>query len=255
MSGSSNFLARMRDGGICLGTCITFSDPAVTEALSPTLDFAWIEMEHNPLSLETVQAHIMATKGTNCTPLVRVAWNDPVLVKPVLDIGAAGVILPMVRNASEAQRAVEACMYPPAGIRGYGPRRPTNYGRIGGPEFCRSANESVIVIPQLEHVEAVKNIDKILKVPGISSIVIGPNDLSGSMGLLGQPRHPDVVAAIDTIISAAKRAKIPLGMGGVGGYDDIKLWLAKGVQWVASAADFVFITQAVDELFARVRTK
>ena len=104
MGSRARFIQKMENGGVCLGTCITFSDPAVTEALSPAIDFAWIEMEHNPLSLETVQAHIMATKGTDCTPLVRVAWNDPVLIKPVLDIGAAeDVIVPMVRTANEAE--------------------------------------------------------------------------------------------------------------------------------------------------------
>jgi 2-dehydro-3-deoxyglucarate aldolase/4-hydroxy-2-oxoheptanedioate aldolase len=253
MENRSRFIQQMQNGGVCLGTCITFSDATITEALSPALDFAWIEMEHNPLSLEAVQAHIIATKGTSCTPLVRVAWNDPVLIKPVLDIGAAGIIVPMVRTAAEAQRAVEACLYPPAGIRGFGPRRPSNYGRIGGPEFCRDANESIIVIPQLEHIDAVKNIDSIVKVPGVSALVIGPNDLSGSIGLLGQARHPDVVAAIDTIIEAGVRAKLPVGLGAGAGYEDVTRWIAKGAQWIAVAADYIFITQAVDQLFCRLR--
>src|ERR1700674_2935356 len=86
MSNQSPFIQKMRSGQVCLGTCITFSDPAVTEAVSANLDFVWIEMEHNPVSLETVQAHIIATSSTKATPLVRVAWNDPVLIKPVLDI-------------------------------------------------------------------------------------------------------------------------------------------------------------------------
>jgi 2-keto-3-deoxy-L-rhamnonate aldolase RhmA len=254
MGNQSRFIQKMQDGDVCLGTCITFSDPAITEALSPTLDFAWIETEHNPLSLETVQAHIMATKGSECTALVRVPSNNPVLIKPVLDIGAAGVIVPMVSSASDAHRAVEACLYPPGGVRGYGPRRPSNYGRRGGPDFCREANESVIVIPQLEHINAVKEIDAILKVPGISALAIGPNDLSGSMGLLGQPRHPEVVSAINTIIEAGVCAGVPVGMAAAG-YEDITRWVTKGAKWIAAAADYIFITQAVDELFSRVRIK
>jgi len=124
----------------------------------------------------------MTTKGTNATPLVRVPWNEHVIIKQMLDIGAPGIIIPMVRNAAEAKKAVQACMYPPLGIRGYGPRRPSNFGRNGGAEFCKPANESIIVIPQLEHIEAVNDIDAIARVPGVSAIVIGPNDLSGSMG-------------------------------------------------------------------------
>ena len=253
MGQKSRFIQKMQKGGICLGTGITFSDPAITEALSRTLDFAWIDMEHNPLTLETVQAHIMATKGTACTPLVRLAWNDPVLIKPVLDIGAAGVILPMVRTAQEAQRAVEACLYPPAGIRGFGPRRPSDYGRIEGPDFCKEANDSVIVIPQMEHIDAANNIDEIVRVPGISALVIGPNDLSGSMGLLGQPRHPEVLAAIDTIIDGARRAKVPVGLGVGSAYDDIAAWIKKGAQWLSIGDDYGFLTKGVDELFGRLR--
>jgi 2-keto-3-deoxy-L-rhamnonate aldolase RhmA len=255
MNNQSPFIQKMRSGQVCLGTCITFSDPAVTEAVSANLDFVWIEMEHNPVSLETVQAHIIATSSTKATPLVRVAWNDPVLIKPVLDIGAAGVILPMVRNAEEARKAVAACLYPPAGIRGFGPRRPGNYGRIGGPEYCKNANESVIVIPQLEHVDAVKNIDEIVRVPGVTAIVIGPNDLSGSMGLLGQPRHPDVMAGIDAIIQGARKADIPVGLGVGVDYDDLTMWINKGANWLSMGADFVFISQGADQLAQRLRSQ
>ena len=128
----------MRRGEVCLGTAISFSDPTVTEALCNVLDFVWIDTEHNPLSLEDVQGHIMATKGTDVLPLVRVPWNDPVLIKPILDIGAAGVIVPMIRTADDVRLAVAACRYPPEGIRGFGPRRPSNYARLGGPEFCKA---------------------------------------------------------------------------------------------------------------------
>src|SRR5262245_58303569 len=104
---------KLRQGTLCLGTCITFTDPTVTEALCNVLDFVWIDREHNPHSLETVQGHLLATRAGDAVGLVRVAWNDPVLIKPVLDIGAAGVIVPFVRTAEEAHRAVAACRYPP----------------------------------------------------------------------------------------------------------------------------------------------
>src|SRR5262249_25363539 len=150
-----------------------------------------------------VQGHIMATKGSDCLPMVRVPWNDPVLIKPVLDIGAPAVIVPMVQTAEEARRAVAACRYPPDGIRGFGPRRPSNYGQLGGPDFCRAMNEAIIPIIQIEHIRAVESIDEILAVPGVQNIVFGPNDLSGSMGHMGMPRHPDVLRAIETVIAKA----------------------------------------------------
>src|SRR5579872_2601674 len=213
MPETGNFLSILRAGGVCLGAGISFTDPTVTEALSSVVDFLWIDMEHSPLSIEAVQAHVMAAKGSRATPLVRVAWNDPVLIKTVLDVGAAGIIIPMVRTADEARRAVAACKYPPEGIRGFGPRRPTDYGRRGGPEYCRAANADVIVIPQIEHIDAVRNLDEIIKVPGITSLLIGPQDLAGSMGHMGEPQHPEVWAAIDTIIEKARRAKMFVGAG------------------------------------------
>ncbi len=151
------FAARLHGREPCLGTCVTFTDPTVTEALTTVLDFVWIDAEHGPLSVDAVQGHIMATRGSQTTPLVRVAWNDPVLIKPILDAGAAGIIVPLIRTADEARRAVAACRYPPEGIRGYGPRRPGRYGTAGGPDYCRQANESIIVIVQIEHIDAVRN--------------------------------------------------------------------------------------------------
>src|SRR5579871_728250 len=106
MQKSQNMFERMRQGEIVFGTSISINDPVVTEALCSVYDFVWIDMEHNALTLESVQGHIMATKGTNVTALVRVPWNDPVLIKPVLDIGAHGIIAPMVRTVEEAKRLV-----------------------------------------------------------------------------------------------------------------------------------------------------
>src|SRR5713226_4003575 len=168
MENANKFRDKIDRGQVCIGTIITCTDPAITEALCSVSDFVWIDTEHNALSLETVQAHLMATKGTDTACLVRVPWNDPVLIKPVLDIGADGVIVPLVRTADDVRRAVAACRYPPLGIRGYGPRRPSDYGRHGGPEFCKAANEAIIVIVQIEHIDAVNNIDEILAVPGLT---------------------------------------------------------------------------------------
>jgi 2-keto-3-deoxy-L-rhamnonate aldolase RhmA len=253
MQSSRSFQERLRQGATCLGTCITFSDATVTEALSGIVDFVWIDMEHNPLSLESVQAHVMATKGTGATALVRVAWNDPVLIKPVLDLGAAGVIVPLIRSADEAARAVAACRYPPDGIRGFGPRRPSDYGRQGGPQYCRAANESVVTIVQIEHADAVRNIDAILAVPGLTSVVIGPNDLSGSLGRMGEPRHPDVLRAIDSVLDSAKSAGIPVGIAVGDDPDVLREWIDKGVSWIAIGADFLLLAAAAARSVQAVR--
>ena len=137
-----NFIEKMQKGRICLGTVVSFTDPTVSEALCSLLDFIWIDAEHGPFSLETIQGHVMATKGTDTTPLVRVPGNDPIWIKQVLDLGAAGVIVPMIRTVEEARLAIAACLYPPAGVRGYGPRRHFQYGDFGGPQFCQETNDS-----------------------------------------------------------------------------------------------------------------
>ena len=254
MQNADKFTDKLKRNALCLGVVISFTDPTVTEALCSVLDFVWIDMEHSAFSLETVQAHIMATKGSDTTPLVRVPWNDPVLIKPVLDMGAAGVIVPQVCTAEDARRAVAACRYPPDGIRGFGPRRSSNYGRVGGPDFCQAANEEVIVIVQIEHIDAVNNLDEILAVPGLTSIVVGPNDLSGSIGHLGESQHPDVVSAIDKVIAKARRSDVFVGIGSEPDPDVVMEWVEKGVQWVATGDDVTLLLQAADQIAGSLRT-
>jgi 2-keto-3-deoxy-L-rhamnonate aldolase RhmA len=195
----------------------------------------------------------MATKGSETAPLVRVPWNDPVLIKPVLDIGAAGIIVPLVRSVEDVRRAVAACLYPPEGVRGFGPRRPSNYGRLGGPEFCRAANARVLPIVQIEHIEAVEKIGEILAVPGLASIVLGPNDLAGSMGLMGQPEHPDVLRAVVTVISQAQHAGIPVGVGAGDAPDMLVKWVDRGVDWLAMGGDCTLLIRAAAHAGGQVR--
>jgi 2-dehydro-3-deoxyglucarate aldolase/4-hydroxy-2-oxoheptanedioate aldolase len=250
---ADSFREKLRRGQVCLGTVISFTDPTVTEALCPLLDFVWIDMEHSVLSLEAVQGHVMATKGSDTTALVRVPWNDPVLIKPVLDLGAAGVIVPMVRTAEDVQRAVAACLYPPEGIRGFGPRRPSNYGRLGGSEFCREANARILPIAQVEHIEAVANLDEILRVPGLASIALGPNDLAGSMGNIGQSRHPTVLRTLESVIARCRQAGVPVGIS-VGEDPEVLVdWVARGVNWLAMGGDCSLLIRAATQVAARVR--
>lgn len=248
MENAAHFRRKLGGRRPCLGTCVTFTDPTVTDALAGLLDFVWIDMEHSPQTLESVQSHVLATKGTTAAPLVRVPWNDPVLIKPVLDLGAAGIIVPLVRTADDVRRAVSACRYPPQGIRGYGPRQPAGYGQDGGPDYIRKANESIVIIVQIEHVDAVNNLDEILAVPGLTSVVIGPNDLSGSLGQMGNPRHPTVVQTMEQIIARGVQAGVPVGLATAGEPADLIRWVRKGVRWISMGADFYFLTQSVSQL-------
>ena len=253
MQNIGKFRKKLLDAHVCLGTAISFSDSTVTEALCNTLDFVWIDMEHTSLSLESVERHVMATKGTETVPMVRVAWNDPVLIKPVLDLGAFAVIIPLIRTAEDACRAVAACLYPPEGIRGYGPRRPSNYGLYNAADFCRDSNAAVFPIVQIEHYEAVENINAIVNTPRLASILIGPNDLANSMGFVGQPGHPEVVRAIEGVIRAARDSSVFVGIGTGDNVDTLVGWIKRGVQWLTMGADCTLLINRTQQIGDRVR--
>jgi 2-dehydro-3-deoxyglucarate aldolase/4-hydroxy-2-oxoheptanedioate aldolase len=247
------FRDKLHRGQVCLGTVVTFTDPAVTEALAEGLDFLWLDAEHGALSIDQVQGHLLAARASGAAMLVRVAWNDPVLIKPVLDAGADGVIVPLVRTADDVRRAVAGCKYPPEGVRGYGPRRPSHYGRRGGPDYIRAANAAVLTVVQVEHIDAVNNLDDILAVPGLSALLIGPQDLAGSLGHAGEPRHPEVLRAIDTILAKAGRAKMPVGLATGCETEEFVSWVRKGVQWLTVGGDFWLMVRALSQLTTQIR--
>ena len=233
------FRERMRQRRASIGTSITFSDPAVSELMAEAgYDFTWIDGEHAPLDLATVSGHIAALRGTDTAPFVRVPWNDPNVIKPYLDLAPAGIIVPMVNSAQECRRAVAACKYPPEGVRGYGPRRAQRYGRISMDEYLRDANSQILVLIQIEHVDAVAHLDEIIAVPGLDGVCVGPNDLSGSMGKLGQTEDAEVLRAIDTVVDAVRQTDLYLGVAT--GYDPNTLprWLEKGFQWITLNGDW-----------------
>src|SRR6186997_331688 len=153
---------KLRAGKIVLGAGITMSDPAVTEALAPSVDFVWIDLEHNALTVEKMLGHLIAARAGGCASIVRIPTNDVAWVKRVLDSGAEGIILPRAYSAAEVAEFVSACRYPPLGTRGFGPRRPMNYGRIPQQEYLQQANRGVFVVAQVETKELINELDDVL---------------------------------------------------------------------------------------------
>jgi 2-keto-3-deoxy-L-rhamnonate aldolase RhmA len=249
------FRRKLAAGTFCVGAGITIYDPSVVEALAPSVDFFWIDLEHGPISLESLQSQLIAARAGGAPALVRVPTSDVAWIKRVLDTGTAGIIIPQVRSAEEARRAVSACRYPPTGDRGFGPRRPSNYGRDGGQAFLDRANAGVFVTVQIETQGALAEIDQIVKLPGLDSVVIGPYDLSGSMGRLGDVTHPDVLAAISKIISAAHAAGKFVGMGMPGNAEQAQAAARMGVNWVQCGNDFSYMLSTVERLFADARKR
>jgi 2-keto-3-deoxy-L-rhamnonate aldolase RhmA len=199
-------------GKCCIGAMITVNSPIVAELFSRVgFDWLWFEMEHSALGVEAVQTMLMATNGAEISTIVRVPWNDPTIIKRVIDTGPDGILIPLVNTRAEAESAVQAMKYPPVGKRGAGLARAQGYG-LTSAEYMRSANDEVLTMLMIEHIQAVENIDEILKVEGVDAIMIGSLDLSGSLGLLGQTSHPDVEAAIQKVLRACQRVNISCGI-------------------------------------------
>ncbi|MBM3844663.1 MAG: 4-hydroxy-2-oxo-heptane-1,7-dioate aldolase [Verrucomicrobia bacterium] len=248
----ATFRQKMRSGQVCLGVGITLGDPAVTEALGPCADFFWIDLEHTPLGLGSLQAHLIAARAVNVPALVRVPGSDPSLIKRVIDTGAAGIIVPQVRSAAEVRRVVDACRYRPLGDRGYGPRRSSDYGHAV--DYLQTANRDLFVSVQIEHAEAMAELDQIASVAGLDSLVLGPFDLSISLGCPGDVTHPDVQHAIQRVIRTAKARGLFVGMGGPAQEKYARQAIAAGVQWLQSGSDFEYMIEFTRRFFSTVRS-
>lgn len=249
----NGFREKLKSGQTCLGAGITFCDPTVTEAIAGSCDFVWVDLEHNPASLETMLAHLIATRAAGVATVVRVPSGEVAWIKRVLDSGAEGIILPRAYSAQDVRDFVSACRYPPLGTRGFGPRRPSNYGRIDGEEYLKQANRDLFVVAQIETVESFRELDEIVQIEGLDSLVVGPYDLSGSMGMLGQVKHPEVLEAIRTIASKARAAGLFVGSGLGTDSDFAKTLAGLGVQWLQAGSDFEFMIRGADALFAEIR--
>ncbi|MFW6223308.1 MAG: HpcH/HpaI aldolase family protein [Spirochaetota bacterium] len=200
---------RLSQNRTTFGSWITISHPVIAEFLS-TVGFDWFvfDQEHSPLDVDTTQIMIQAIAADTVTPLVRVAWNDQVRIKKALDIGAHGLIIPMVNTAADAEQAVRACTYPPEGIRGCGPSR----ALVMDPEYLETADDETLVIIQIESEEAVEHAESIFSVDGVDAFFLGPVDLSYSFGLRGDLADSRLQRAIDHVFEVAARNGLPGGI-------------------------------------------
>jgi 4-hydroxy-2-oxoheptanedioate aldolase len=243
----------LQSGKPAIGTMVQLPNPSVVEILAQAgFDWLLIDTEHGPIDVETVHAMIRATSGTTTTPVVRVARNLDWLAKRVLDIGALGVMMPAVNSAQEAIEAVHAVRYPPDGTRGFGPTFAALRWGLAGADYVKQANDEVMAIVQIEHIDAVDRIEEILAVPGLDLPLIGPYDLSGSMGLLGQVAHPKVQAAIDRVLAAGKKANLPVGIFGVTA-EEINTYLEAGFRAILVGVDAALLAAAARQLLDSIK--
>jgi len=242
---------RLKEGEALVGTLVTLASTDVAEIISLVgFDYVWIETEHAPTDFLQAQMMIQAVGGRSPC-LVRIPENKAVWFKKALDIGCDGVVVPQVKSATEAQEAVAHCLYPPDGQRSVGISRAHNYG-LAFQDYVSRVNEELLIVLQVEHIEGVRNIESIVAVPGISAIFVGPFDLSGSLGLLGQITHPQVQEAIDEIAQHCQAAGVPLGIFAVDA-QAAKVAIEQGFRLIALSMDSFFLWQAAQAALAEVR--
>lgn len=240
--GKSLLKEKLQNKELSIGSWLTIPHQAVIEIMS-TAGFEWltIDMEHSPISIETIMNLIGHIQGNGMQALVRVSKNEEVAIKRVLDAGADGVIVPMIKNKEEAIEAVSFVKYPPLGKRGVGLNRAQKYGTAFD-TYQDWVNNNAVVIAQIEHIDAVNNLEEIFSVPGIDGIIVGPYDLSASMGFPGQYDREDVKAALERIDVVAKKLNKPLGFHIVeSDHSKILEKIAKGYSFLAFSLDFFFL--------------
>lgn len=245
------FREKLRGQKPLLGTIVSLPSPELSELLSLAgFDWLFIDMEHGTMSISDAQRMLQATKN-DCSAVIRVAENNPILIKQALDIGADGVIVPLVNTASEAKQAVDSARYPPVGKRSAGIARAHNYG-MNFADYIQRANDSVAVIIQIEHEEAVRNLDDILAVDGIDGVFIGPYDLSGSMNKLGDVFSEPVQEAMRTVKAKCRKKGIPIGLF-LQKPDTIQAELASGTTFLAVGTDTFFVWSGAKQVLESVR--
>ena len=226
---------KLAAGQPSIGSWLSLGSPLVAEYMAHWgWDWLVVDAEHSPIGFETTVHCFQAISTTDTIPLARVAWNDPALIKRLLDGGALGVVVPLVASVEEAERAVANVRYPPDGIRGMAGGRAMVYG----PDYMVRANEEILCIVQIEHIEAVQAAEEILSVKGVDVGFVGPLDLAVSMGIppgqhIGDPRHEE---AIQQVADAARRVGTPVGIYALSA-EEVNRRVAQGFQFVTLASD------------------
>jgi 2-dehydro-3-deoxyglucarate aldolase/4-hydroxy-2-oxoheptanedioate aldolase len=246
-----NLRERLQSAEPIIGSIVSVDSPDVAEVMSLVgFDYLWIEAEHAPLGFAEVQTLIQAIGG-RCPSLVRIPDNAEVWFKKALDTGCDGLVVPQVKTADEARRAVKCAYYPPLGARSVGITRAQGYGTTFT-EYVETINDRLLLVLQIEHATGVENVDEIVAVPGIGAILVGPFDLSGSLGLLGQTTHPEVEERIEAVRAACERAGVPVGIFAVDAAT-ARRYIDRGFKLVCLSSDTSFMHRAATSALRETR--
>lgn len=248
----------VKSGGISIGSWMSMAHVSIAEILaSAGYDWVVIETEHTAIDVSEVLRLIMAIEGRGAIPLVRLAWNDPIQAKAVMDSGAGGVLVPMVNSKAEAELAVRGMKYPPLGVRGVGLARAQGYG-LSFDAYLQAANRDSLLMVQIEHIDAVGHIEEILSVPGIDGTFIGPYDLSCSLAVPGQLQHPSVEAAKRRVVEATAAHGLIPGIHLVHpatAAAEVDQCIGEGYRFIALGTDILFLGESCRDLHTLARRR
>lgn len=236
---------KLKNKKLTIGSWLMLNDPKIIEILA-IAGFEWlvVDIEHTSISLESTENLIRTIQSKDMKALVRVSKNEEVVIKKVLDMGADGIIVPKICSKEDAKLAVGYSKYPPFGKRGVGLYRASGFG-TKFEEYKSWVEKELVIIAQIEHIDAVKNIDEILKVRGIDGALIGPYDLSGSIGYPGDFERNDLKDAIKKVLNKCKEYNIPSGIHVVDtSPKKLKLYIDQGFTFLAYGIDYFFLRDA-----------
>ena len=246
---------KLRSRGVTLGSWITLGNTAIAEIMAKA-NFDWlvVDLEHSVISIEVAGELIRTIDLCGVAPLVRLTSNDPDQIKRVMDAGAHGIVVPMVNTPEEAALAVAATRYAPAGSRGVGLARAQGYG-VNFNDYLQWQNDGPVVIVQIEHKDAIKRLNDILAVPGVDGFIIGPYDLSCSMGIPGQFENPDFISAMTHIRETGKQLGCPTGIHIVEpDQQRLELTIQEGYTFIAYSVDIRMLDVSARQGIAKLKS-
>ncbi len=235
---------KLAQGEVLIGTQCSIPNLQVLDLMSAVdYDLMWIDTEHQPIDKERLNEMLMFLSYRKCAAVVRVVNNDPATVKPILDMGPDAIIFPNVHSVEEARLCVASATYPPEGIRGFAPgRAATLFGQVTNDEYIAHNAKKIWKIIQLEDYRVLDCLDEMLRVPGIDAMMIGPWDMSGSMGILNQTNHPALKKVFDRIMEKTNAVGMPVAICCLP--DQVPEWLARGVKMLLVGGDSGFLMGA-----------
>ncbi|WP_372802190.1 HpcH/HpaI aldolase family protein [Paracoccus seriniphilus] len=248
----NGFVRALRNGDKQIGLWISLANNFAAEVVAPAgYDWALIDMEHSPNDYFSVLGQLQAFSSYSTVPIVRVEWNDAVAVKRLLDLGAPGLLFPMIQSVEEARRAVAATRYPPHGLRGVsGSTRATKFGRVT--DYAARIHEETAVLLQVETRDAVEQAEAIADVEGVSGIFFGPADIAADMGRLGQAMSPEVWDLIMPVARRLIERGVPVGTLVLDPAFAARL-LNEGFTFVACGTDTAILSRGSDQLLSQVQ--